>query len=145
MRYLKNIDMIKGTILTGYLLIILIANIGIASANGEDLHEEQTGAFPLWTYYAEIVEHSLIIIASSIAIVFLVRPYRTHKNEARQGIFWMITGLVTLLISQILTNLHHFYFFTFGIWNAVVHHALLFASIIFMISGFFKVLQEMKK
>lgn len=133
-----NTSMVKKTIVIGLLVILIATGAGLVDANGEDLTDETGVSFPAWTYYAEIAEHSLIIIASAIAMLFLVRPYRARRKEERQGILMMMTGLAILLISQLLTNLHHFSVFLFGIWNAIIHHGLLSASVVIMITAFFK-------
>lgn len=132
----------KGMILTVFLLTVLIANIGIVSAN--DVHSDEALIFPEWTYYAEIVEHSAMVIIAIIAILFLIRPYREHEN-AKQGILWLMIGLGIFALSQLLTNLHHFLIFPFGVLNAVVHHGLLLVSIVIITIALFKLLKGMKK
>lgn len=142
MKYLSN-DMGKVAALTGLLLTVLMANAGVAGANGEA--GVQQGFFPVWTYYAEIFEHSVIMITGIAAILLLIRPHRKSRGGKKQGILWMIAGLAILTLSQLLTNLHHFSFFLFGIWNAVIHHGLLAASIIIIVVAYFKMIKGVKE
>lgn len=134
----------KKTILI-FLFIFTLANFGLVSANGEHSHEEQSLIFPAWTYYAEIAEHSLMIIIGVVAILFLSKPYKIYKGEVKQGILWMIMGLTIFIFAQLLTNLHHFLVYPFGIWNAIIHHGLYVMSIAIIIMALFKVLKGVKK
>ncbi len=102
----------------------LLAGMGVASANGSSM-------FPAWTYYAEIVEHSALIIAAIIGIALLLA-----RKEKRMSL--MIAGLVVIIASQVLVNLHHFLIYPFGEWNAIVHHGLLVAGLILMISAYLR-------
>ncbi len=112
--------------------------ITIISANGDLPHSV---VFPEWTYWAEIIEHSILVIIPLIAVFLLIKPYKTKQN-ARTGIKWAIAGLIILVVSQALTNLHHFLFYPFGIWNAIIHHGLLVVAVILMIYGFFRVIRQ---
>lgn len=123
--------------------VFILANAELVSSNGEDTSEHGF-TLPVWTYYVEIVEHTLMIIVGIAGILLLIKPYKTHKNEKKQGILWMILGLIIFVFSQLLTNLHHFLFFPFGIWNAIIHHGLYLVSIVIIILAFFKILAEDK-
>jgi len=95
--------------------------------------------FPVWTYYVEIVEHSLIILVSLIAVILL---FKKINSKNRNSVYLMSSGLVALIIAQFITNLHHFLIYPFGIWNAVIHHGLYFISIVLMIMAFFKTIKK---
>lgn len=104
--------------------LLLIPAI-FASANGSN---EEGVIFPVWTYYAEIVEHGLII---SIAIFVLYRILtRTRKKTGVTN--HLILGFIALAIGESLTIMHHFLIYPFGIYNAIVHHGLLLVSIVFI-------------
>jgi hypothetical protein len=141
---MKKYREIKGVlkVVSIVLLILLVKNIGFVSANGEHIPEEQSVVFPVWTYYAEIFEHGAITIIAIIAMLFLIKEYSKRVMDTKQGILWMIIGLVVLIFSQLLTNLHHYSIFVFGTWNAIVHHGLLTISIIIMLIAFFKILKD---
>ncbi len=126
-----------------FLLSLILLNVNFVFANDGDAHGGRL-VFPAWTYYAEIVEHSLMIIISIAAILLLINPYKTYSNEAKDGILWMIIGLGIFIFAQLITNLHHFLIFPFGIWNAVIHHGLYVISIIVIIAAFFKAIEKFK-
>jgi len=123
------------------LFVIVLANLRAVSANGADVHEEQSSDTPVWVYYVEIVEHTLMMLIGLVAVWFLVKAYKKHENITKQGVFWMIVGLVIFILGQLLTNLHHFLISPFGVWTAIVHHGLYAISILVIIVAFFKLLR----
>ncbi len=142
--FLRN-NVIRGVTLSVFVLTFLMTGIGIVGANGTHLDEDQSLVFPEWTYYAETIEHGAMLIIAIITILLLIKPYRKHENEVKESILWLIIGLVMLALSQLLTNLHHFLIFPFGIWNAIIHHGLLMVSVVVMIIAFFKLLKGVKR
>ncbi|MEK6916844.1 MAG: hypothetical protein AABW92_03800, partial [Nanoarchaeota archaeon] len=92
--------------------------------------------FPVWTYYAEIVEHSLMMVVGIVGIALL------WKHKKRKGVIEMIIGLALLVVAQLITNLHHFLIYPFGILNAIIHHGLYLVSIILIILSFNKILNK---
>jgi len=138
----SKIDSVRIVILTFLLFAAFTANAGIVGADDVAQHDGQPLVFPQWTYYAEIVEHSAITIISVLAIFLLIKPYRTKTGAEKQGILWFMAGMAIIAISQLLTTLHHFLTFPFGIWNAIIHHGLLSISIAVIILAFFKLLKN---
>lgn len=122
------------------ILIALTLNMGMVFANGDDDHTSDKVVFPAWTYYAEIVEHSLMAIIGIVAIIFLINPYKKSKGDMRKGIIWMIMGLLVFIFAQILTNFQHYLIYPFGIWTAIMHHGAYLASTTIILLAFFKVL-----
>ena len=118
------------------LLIILFSSTVLA--NGEDDHS----IFPQWTYYGEIVEHTLLIIITFLAIILLIKPSKTEEKKKKLSISLMIIGLATVLLSQFLTDLHHFLIYPFGMWNAIVHHGFLVIGVALMIYSYFVLLNK---
>lgn len=126
-----------------FALILILINIALVSANGAHTDEEGT-VFPAWTYYVEILEHSLMAIIGIIAIMFLVKSYTVYKYETKEGINLMIIGLIIFIVAQILTNLQHFLILPFGIFTAILHHGLLLVSIAVILIAIFKILEKFK-
>ncbi len=118
---------------------IALFNTDLVIADDGSAHVKRL-VFPAWTYYAEIVEHSLMIIIAFVAILLLIKPYKKFEAKTKEGILLMIVGLSIFIFAQILTNLHHFLIFPFGIWNAIFHHGLYVISLITIIIAFFKTL-----
>lgn len=88
--------------------------------------EEATLTFPQWTYWGEIIEHSLLLlIALAVTLLLIIVSQKRPEMDLRFPIFgW---GLVSL--SQILVNLQHLLIFPLGIYTALVHHGLLVAGL----------------
>lgn len=80
-------------------------------------------AFPVWTYWVEIVEHAVIFLVSATTAAYLV--YRRKKASTKIA----AAGFGILAIGELLTILHHFLAYPFGVWNAIVNHALLLAAV----------------
>ena len=110
------------------LIFILFAGIALADE----------GIFPVWTYYAEIVEH-VIILAFSLAAIAL--HYKFFKKYGK-NILYAIAGWAIIALGEALTTAHHFLFYTFGEVNAVVNHALLLAGLLMLAYAYIKILGE---
>lgn len=93
------------------LFLSLIIPIGLADSDHI--------AFPEWTYWVEIFEHSGILIVSLVAVAFLFSKY-----ENKGWVKFAIAGFGIFAFSEILTILHHFLIYPFGVWNAIANHGL---------------------
>ena len=104
--------------------MLLIMQVVLATGNGHpDSSHDGVVLFPAWTYYVEIVEHVLMAV---IAFYVLVQLFEGGKQVkvVKAG----LAGFALFLIAEILTILHHFMIYTFGIYTAIVHHGLLLIS-----------------
>lgn len=96
--------------------------------------------FPVWTYWAEILEHSGMIIAGIIVFIVLLNHYSSSADKTkRKNIAYALWGFGLWTLGEILTQSHHFLFFPFGIFNAVVTHGLTLAGIILIIISIAKI------
>lgn len=125
-----------------FLLVILGSHAAYANGSHDDA-SPHTGAmaFPEWTYYAEIVEHTALIILPIAAIALFAAAHRKNKMHGKP-ITWMAAGLAILIAGQIIVNMQHFLIFPFGIFTAIVHHGLVAAGVIVMIAAFYMLLKE---
>src|SRR3989344_7711131 len=115
------------------IFVILLTGIALAD-------EGHGMEFPVWTYYAEIVEHLIIFAFSSIAIIF---HYKFYKKYGR-NIIYAIAGWAIIAIGEALTTAHHFLFYPFGEINAIVNHGLLLAGLFILAFAYIKILGEEK-
>jgi len=133
--------------------IILWAFLSLALLNIAFAHEDEFGefdsmhffhtgklVFPVWTYWAEIVEHFAIVLAVAIGLILAYAKLRANEKHSL-----FLTGFILILVSETFTLLHHFLVFPFGIFNAVFHHGLLFTGILFLVLGIIKLAKEDEK
>ena len=93
--------------------------------------------FPVWVYWSEIIEHLAIILTVSIGLFICYSKYSKSGKKMVFGLFeW---GFVVILISEIFTFFHHFLIYPFGIFNAIVHHGLLFLGILLLVLGLLEI------
>ena len=85
--------------------------------------------FPTWTYYVEIVLHMLSLAVAAFAVILIyTKLYKTHGHIKRVLDFaWW--GFLLLATGELLTTLHHFLFYPFGIFNAIINHTLTLTGI----------------
>jgi len=96
--------------------------------------------FPVWTYWVEILEHSGMIIAGIIVFIILFNHYSSSADKIkRKNIAYALWGFGLWTLGEILTQSHHFLFFPFGIFNAVVTHGLTLTGIILVIISMTKI------
>ena len=144
MKSTKNIKKFK-TILWIFLALALLS---MAFAHEDEFGESESFhflhmgklVFPVWTYWAEIIEHSLILLTILIGLIWAYSKYSKPNEEIKLGLVEF--GFITIIISETFTLLHHFLIFPFGIFNAVFHHGLLFVGILLLVCGFLKLIKE---
>ena len=106
---------------------------------GIALADEEAG-FPVWTYYAEIVEHVIIFIFAAISVVFHQKFYKKYGKN----IIYAMTGWAIIALGEALTIAHHFLFYPFGEINAIMNHALLLVGLFVLAFAYIKILGEGK-
>ena len=121
-------------------LIFFVINLLLIKVDANGEHNDNI-IFPSWTYYGEIIEHSIIIIISIIAIYLLINKYRKNVKK-EEAIKLSIIAFAIIALSQLLTNLHHFLVYPFGVWNAIIHHGLLLVGIILIVFSYIKLLEK---
>lgn len=100
-----------------------------ALANGHQ--EVTTVAFPQWTYWGEIMEHTILLLLALITTFLLIFVWQKKKEP---GLKLQIFGWGLVSLSQILVNLQHLTVYPVGIYTALAHHGLLVLGLI-LIAG----------
>lgn len=94
----------------------------MAAAHAEGGTDEAAEQVPIWTYYVEIFEHIVAaLVAGGAAALLYAYHGRKHDEEHRLAAL----GFAIIFIGEALTTAHHFLLKPFGVWNAIVNHALL--------------------
>lgn len=109
---------------TNRLLLISTLLLVFATTISADSDNDGRVVFPVWTYYAEIVEHSLMAVIAIVVIV-QIADYKKPKNAVKYG----LAGFAVFFLAEILTIMHHYLIYIFGIYTAIIHHGLLLVSI----------------
>ncbi len=107
------------------------------------MHLMHKGAlkFPVWTYYAEIVEHLVMVVIVAVALYAVYKTFSRLHIE-KKGIFNLfVYGFLFIGIGELLTLLHHFLIYPLGVLNAVFNHGLLVIGIVFLGIGFVKLIR----
>lgn len=132
-------------ILLLFLLIALVVPFGYS--HSDEYEESGMGSmhlfhygklsFPVWTYYAEIVEH-VLLFTIAVAGVWLIyyKLYKSHEH-LKEVLDYVLWGFALLGLGELLTTLHHFLIYPFGIFNAVINHGLVLVGIGLLIYSFF--------
>ena len=130
-----------------FLLILLSFPIVLAHTDefGEasSIHFMHRGAlkFPVWSYYAEIVEHLVMVIVVAVALYAVYAIFSRFHIE-KKGIFNLfVYGFLLIGVGELLTLLHHFLIYPLGVLNAVFNHGLLVIGIVFLGIGFVKLIR----
>lgn len=116
-----------------FTLFLVFILIPLTLAHSDDIGEQDSMhfmhkgrlTFPVWTYYAEIIEHIAMFI---VGVVGFVLVFKT-KNS------FLLWGFGVFTFSELLTTLHHFLIFPLGVLNAVFNHLLVLISIILIVIG----------
>jgi len=137
-----------------FLLMLFMLPIALAHTDefGEvsnEIHFMHKGAlkFPVWTYYAEIVEHLVMVVVVAIAL-YAVYAIFSRFHIKKRGIFNLfVYGFLLIGVGELLTLLHHFLIYPLGVLNAVFNHGLLVIGVVFLCIGFVKLVryEESKK
>lgn len=105
------------------LALLLLAPIAMAD-------EAAPPAFPAWTYWVEIFEHLAMFLVAAVATAVLL----SRKKRAGYAAF----GFGVLALAELLTILHHFLVYPFGVWNAIFNHSLLLVAVASLAYSFVK-------
>lgn len=103
-----------------FVSLLFLISVSVVAAYGTD------DGFPVWTYYLEIVEHSVMVIISVVGMYSFYRMYVTKRQSVILGLLW---GLGLFGFGQLLTTLQHFLLFPFGIWTAIINHGFLLVGV----------------
>lgn len=144
---IKNNHALMMVLCCGIPLLLLFAQYASAHTDeiGEvdSMHFMHYGSltFPVWTYWVEILEHSGMIVVGIIILIILFNHYSSSANKTkRKNIAYALWGFGLWTLGEILTQSHHFLFFPFGIFNAVVTHGLTLAGIILITISIAKII-----
>lgn len=95
------------------LALLLLAPFAMA-------HENEPVVFPAWTYWVEIFEHLAMLAVSAFAAAVLLGRRKRDSHA--------VFGFAVFAFAELLTILHHFLLYPFGVWNAIVNHSLLLVA-----------------
>ena len=130
-----------------FLLILLSFPIVLAHTDefGEasSMHFMHRGAlkFPVWSYYAEIVEHLVMVIVVAVALYAVYGTFSKFHIEKKGTLNLFVYGFLFIGIGELLTLLHHFLIYPLGVLNAVFNHGLLVIGIVLLGIGFVKLIR----
>lgn len=111
----------------------------ITAADAGDMQMMHYGTirFPVWTYYAEIILHVLSLAVAAFAVILIyTKLYKTH-GHIKKVLDFAWWGFILLAFGELLTTLHHFLFYPFGIFNAIINHTLTLTGIGLIVYAFF--------
>src|SRR3989338_3599111 len=137
-----------------FLLMLFMLPIALAHTDefGEasnEIHFMHKGAlkFPVWTYYAEIIEHFVMFIVIAVVLYAVYKTFSKFHIEKKGILNLFMYGFSFIGVGELLTFLHHFLIFPLGVFNAVFNHLLVMVGIIFLGIGFVKLVryEESKK
>ena len=131
-----------------FLLMLLALPIAIAHTDefGEvsnEIHFMHKGAlkFPVWTYYAEIVEHLVMFVVIAITLYAIYETFSKFHIEKKKTFGFFVWGFLSIGLGELLTLLHHFLIYPLGIFNAIFNHGLLLAGVVLLGIGFVKLVK----
>ena len=96
-------------------------------------------SFPVWTYYAEIVQHISMVVIALIAIVAIYLSLSKKVELRKQDLQLALWGFIILGAGELMTTLHHYLIHPFGIYNAVVNHLLLLVGLLLLALVFIQI------
>lgn len=94
-------------------------------------------SFPAWTYYAEIILHFLSLLVAVGAVLLIYYELRKSHGHIRRTLDFALLGFSLIAFGELMTTLHHFLIYPFGVLNAIINHGLLLLGLISLVCAFF--------
>lgn len=132
--------------ITLFLLLAFIAAFAAPSAYAHMGEEELDSyhlmyhgmlKFPAWTYYAEIIIHFASLLVAVGAVLLIYYELRKSHGHLRRTLDYALLGFSLIAFGELMTTLHHFLIYPFGVLNAIINHGLLLLGLIFLVYAFF--------
>ena len=109
--------------------------------NGMHLMHRGALLFPVWTYYAEIIEHFAMFVVIAVVLYTIYETFSKFHIQKKKIFGFFVWGFLSIGLGELLTLLHHFLIYPLGIFNAVFNHGLLLIGIIFLGIGFVRLVR----
>ena len=103
--------------------LLFLALSGTVLAQEQVTGVDERVTFPAWTYWAEIYEHSAMLL------IALAGAYAFRKHALT------MSGWLVIALSQVLTNLQHLMILYAGAWTAIIHHGVLLVGLALVLYG----------
>lgn len=100
-------------------------------------------SFPAWTYYAEIILHFVSLLVAVGAVLLIYYELRKSHGHIRKTLDYALLGFSLIAFGELMTTLHHFLIYPFGVLNAIINHGLLLIGLLCLVYAFF-VLKDKK-